>query len=430
MKFFCGASREIITPPIGTLLYGYRPDVISASVHDDLTVTAAAFGNGTDTALLISAALGDIQTELDIELRTKIAEVCALPMRNIILAATHTHCAPNTSGVDGWGDIDRAFVNGILLPALLKASKTAVDSMEEAEIGSAVCRSDIGINRRQQQRGGGVTLGQNPWGCYDPNLTALVIREAQSKKTILNILHYGCHGTACGCATEITRDWSGVMIDKVEEQTGALTVFINGAIGDVGPRLSNGKTVGDITYVEQLGSLAARDAINLLETVRSFTAPEVTLHFGSVRLPYQAHPPLEEVQAQLSEIRNPETLINCERLHYSHLKDVESLLASGEASPPSDFSFEQTILCIGDTVFIPFPFEIFSEISMRLRAYSGYQNTLCLSCANGYNAYLPTQDQLCRGGYEVEVFRFASVYSLADNTDENIINENLRILEE
>ena len=96
---------------------------------------------------------------------------------------------------------------------------------------------------------------------------------------------------------------------------------------------------------------------------------------------------------------------------------------------PDDFTYPTTIAVIGDIALIPFPFEIFSEISMRLREYSGCQNTLCLSCANGYNAYLPTEDQLCRGGYEVGVFRYASVYSLADNTDENIINENLRILE-
>ena len=35
-----GVGRRVITPPVGSNLYGYRPDVISESVHDDLTATA------------------------------------------------------------------------------------------------------------------------------------------------------------------------------------------------------------------------------------------------------------------------------------------------------------------------------------------------------------------------------------------------------
>jgi hypothetical protein len=92
--------------------------------------------------------------------------------------------------------------------------------------------------------------------------------------------------------------------------------------------------------------------------------------------------------------------------------------------------FEQTIVSFGDVVFIPFPYEHFSEISLRLREYSPYPYTLTLSCTNGYNVYLPSEDQLCRGGYEVGCFMYGSIFPLADNTDNNIICENLRIIRE
>ena len=39
-KLYLGVAREIITPAIGGQLYGYRPDIFSESVEDDLTVTA------------------------------------------------------------------------------------------------------------------------------------------------------------------------------------------------------------------------------------------------------------------------------------------------------------------------------------------------------------------------------------------------------
>ena len=70
-SFFAGAAREITTPKIGTLLYGYRPDLVSKAVHDDLSVTALAVSQSGNTALLITAEVGDIQTALCDETREK-----------------------------------------------------------------------------------------------------------------------------------------------------------------------------------------------------------------------------------------------------------------------------------------------------------------------------------------------------------------------
>ena len=42
--------------------------------------------------------------------------------------------------------------------------------------------------------------------------------------------------------------------------------------------------------------------------------------------------------------------------------------------------------------------------------------------------YLPSQDQICRGGYEVWQFRYANTYKMVDNADDCIVAENLKIL--
>jgi hypothetical protein len=65
-----------------------------------------------------------------------------------------------------------------------------------------------------------------------------------------------------------------------------------------------------------------------------------------------------------------------------------------------------------------------------MRLHSRFAYTLCLSCTNGSNSYLPSEDQLCRGGYEVLMFRRGHVFCLADNSDTNILKENLRLLGE
>ncbi len=428
--FKIGAFREDTTPPVGALLYGYRPDLQSESIHDNLSVTAMAVSDGNNTVVMLTAEIGDINNDLCRHIRETISEKCNIPYENAIISSTHTHSAPNLSGVVGWGDIDTEYYNNIFLPAVINASIKAVQNMQPAEIAVGVTKSEVGINRRQQFPDGNIGLGQNPHGCFDPNMTVVSIRNSETKEGILNIIHYGCHGTASGLTTAITRDWSGIMIDRLEKETNTLTAFWNGAIGDVGPRLTNGETTGNISYTEELGGVAATDAIKAYKSKGGYHKGKLEVFNDTIHLPFKKMPNLDEVESKLASFNEPEKLINIDRLEYEHYRDVKEFLLNGNSDVKTEFNFQQTIISLGDIIFIPFPFEMFSEIVMRLREYSPYPYTLCLSCTNGYNVYLPSEDQLCRGGYEVGCFMYGHIFPLADNTDHNIINENLRIINE
>ncbi len=428
--FLAGAAREDTTPELGTFLYGYRPDIACKFVHDPLHITALAVSQCGETALLLTAEIGDIQTQLCKEIAGEIAKHCNIDERNILISSTHTHTAPNLSGTVGWGDIDMNYYENIFLPSVLKASKTALENLVPAEIAVGVTESKVGINRRQHFEDGVIGLGQNPHACYDPFMTVVSIRSKEDKKGILNLIHYGCHGTSAGLAEAVSRDWSGIMIDRLEKETQTLTAFWNGAIGDVGPRLTNGETTGNLSYTEELGGVAAADAIVAYKNKGGYHTGELGVFKDVVRLPYKEMPTLEEVEKKLARFENPEELINIDRLEYEHYKETKEFLENGNGEIPEAFSFEQTIISLGDVVFVPFPYEHFSEISLRLREYSPYPYTLSLSCTNGYNVYLPSEDQLCRGGYEVGCFMYGNFFPLADNTDNNIIRENLRIIRE
>ena len=426
--FKAGAAREDITAPVGTLLYGYTPDTVSTSIHDPLQTTAVAFSQGGETAVLMTVTVGDFGTALCGEIREKIGFELGLPPGRIVVAATHTHSAPNVSGLEGWGDIDRKYVDGILFPAMIKACKDAVDALKPAELAVGVVKSKVGINRRQQLCDGTVALGQNPWGCLDPYMTCVAIRDAETKKGIVNMLHYGCHGTAAGNNHEITRDWSGIMTDRLEAQTGILTAYWNGAQGDVGPRLTNGLTVGNIKFVEELGGAAAQDALRAWEALGPYKAGELSVFEGELRIPRKPLPPENEVRARLETYKNPDALINLERLEYAYYKAAADEYDAGQPPYEKDFTVPQTLISTGDVAFVPFPFEIFAETSMRLRAYLPFRYTLCLSNSNGYNAYLPTEDQIVRGGYEIGCFLYSSAHPLVNNADQVILNETLRII--
>ena len=40
-----------------------------------------------------------------------------------------------------------------------------------------------------------------------------------NQKPVASIVHYGAHCTAAGMNTEISRDWAGVMIDRLSEES-------------------------------------------------------------------------------------------------------------------------------------------------------------------------------------------------------------------
>ena len=424
--FFCGAARADITPPVGTLLFGYNPHQVSTSIHDNLAVTAAAFSDGETTAVLVTADVCEIQTALSDEIRRAAGEAAGIAWQNILLSATHTHSAPNVTGMEGWGDVDRPYVDTVFLPAIVKAVKEAVASMEPAVLGIAETESRVGVNRRELKRGGRVDFGQNPWGPFDTTMTVIAIRS-EDGRGILNLVHSGCHGTAAGCNREISRDWSGMMVDRMQRETGILTAYWQGACGDTGPRISNGATTGDITYVEELGSLAAMDAVRAWRQIKSYHTPALSVFRGTVRIPTVPLPTEEEARAKLASFGDPAKLINIQALEYGHWRDVLAAIQN-EVTPPGAFTYDTTLVALGDILWIPHPFEIFTEITLRLRQYAPYAHVLSLSTTNGTNEYLPSKGEMLRGGYEVDCFRYGHVFPMTDDADEHIIEDNLRIL--
>ena len=426
-KFVVGRAKRPITPPLGTPLYGYPKyeQRKATSVHDELNANVAAFGYGTPTALLISMDICAIRTDLRNRMAAEIAKVTPVSAENIIIASIHTHSGPCVTFTPGWGISNDAYIDEILIPRTVEAAKAACESTEEALLGVGTTESRVGINRRELVLEGWAGLGQNPYGCFDPEMTVLSFVNLK-KEPILNIVHYGCHGTASGAGPEISRDWPGYMIDRMEAQTGAMTFFANGAEGDVGPRLSNGRTVGTMAMAAELGGVAAIDAMRAYRNIREYRAVDFSVVKGELNIPYKPFPKKEEIEAELREIEKGE-IVGTAIILQNTLKDRLKIYENGEEIPES-WKFPQVILRFNSVVFVPFPFEVFSEITVRLRQYSPFGHTLGLCNANGALAYLPSQEQIARGGYEVDQFTRRHIFTMVNNTDDIIIKQNLDLI--
>jgi len=307
-----------------------------------------------------------------------------------------------------------------LIPGILDAARQAVANLQPVVTGIARAKSYVGVNRRELKIDSHqVTLGQNEWGPFNPYMTVFSFK-AENKTTVANLIHYGCHGTSAGKNHEITRDWCGAMIDALDAHTGGITAFFNGSVGDVGPRISNGQTMGDssMTYVHELGQIAALDAITIYDQINSFTDIALQAASGEIRIPLQSRVSREFAQQELEKY-DGET-VNWRgklRLYY------ETVLESYERNEPERdaITFSQILLCLGDYVLASFPYETFSEIELRINKAIENKTVLAVNLANGSSGYFVTEDAICRGGYEVNMFLHGDVQPYCDHADYELV---------
>lgn len=418
MAFFLGTAQRDITPAVGGNLYGYHDKIFSTAVNDSLYTTAVCFSDGRQKVLLISNDVCLLRNSLSDRIRSTLAEQEDIPFENILLHATHTHTGPNTAGEVGWGEIDTAYCETVFIPAVLSAAHEACHSLQRAKMGYAVTESKVGVNRRQLRRNGRIDFGQNPWGTFDPDMTVLAF-FGEDGRPLLQLLHYGAHNTACGTDTLISRDWCGVAVDSLHRRTKAVSCFLNGCEGDTGPRLPDGGTVGNTAAAMQLGAVAAADALRCLDKIKTCSEPKLTVLPMTASLPLL--PRISEETARQEYEKYKDYTVNLERqtAHY-----YEQVIAAWEnkLAQETERLVPITLVQLDDVVLVPFAYEMFCEISLRLKAEFPHKHILCLSNTGGNNSYFPSADQIIRGGYEVQMFRTGNgTQAPVDNADDYLV---------
>jgi len=421
-QFMVGVGQVCINPQLGFMLGGYalRP---ALGVHDDLQATAFAFKTGDTVALLIALDVCNLNWSRT-ELCQAITEACGVPAEHVILSCTHTHSGPTAATVDGVNFME------ILKPGVAKAAAAAVANLKPAQMGWGTAWSDVGINRRQIREDGAVILGQDPYGTWDPTMTVISFREPDGTP-IGNLIHYGCHNTASGRNDEITRDWCGVAIDRLQAESGGVTAFVQGCAGDCGPRLPNGKTTGNLQMALELGAKAGIDTVKAWRSIRRWEEAPVKVSFCDLALPLANPGSPEEYRAQAAAMGDPELLKE------RQIKARERLLKKAawleENVPGETESFPLVLLSLGELAVCPLPFEIFSRITLRIKEHSPYAHTIVTGHSNGSRSYFPSMDQLCRGGYEVNMFHGVFPIPFADDAEQPLVQgcvDGLRALYE
>lgn len=420
-----GFNKQDITPKVGCLLYGYVDDLVSEGVHDPLSVNAFYFNSKETAAFMISAEVCSINTAFSEKMRKAVSDATDVPYDNIILHGIHNHTGPNTDGNTGWGELDLDYCENILLPATVKAALTAKENAKESFVGINTGISNIAVNRREQDLNNNVILGQCDWGSYDPRM-AVVSFSDTNKKITASLIYYTCHGTCAGLCKEISRDFAGGMIDTLQEYTNAPAAFFCGPEGDVGPRLSNGQTVGTIKDVEIMGKRAGEDAVNIFKGIKEYVPLDIKVTNGELKLPLKKRISKKEAQDIYDRFKGQS--VNLDGQKRSYAKKVLDSYKNGYTET-THRTIKQTAISIGNLIFAAFPYELFSDIALRINKGKPGFEVFSLSNTNGSGGYFVCDSEISKGGYEVDMFLTLNIQPFADNADWYLIKETLKNLE-
>ena len=384
-----GAAKSDITPDVKASViplggYAARKGAPATGVHDPVYARALVLSNGGDKVGLVSLDLCFMPANIKAEVikRISAAGVTGLDSDHLLIAATHTHSAPdplamhsrNTFAFKGWTSFDAHlldFTAGKIADAIVQADHRLAPALAGTETFDAT-----GQNRNR--RGDKIT---------DPILTLLKVIGFDGH-AIGAIVNFAAHPTLYDDdMLEISADWPGVMtgdVEKTMQATGAdapVCLFLNGAEGDASPNGVDGKTSAEkvLTYGHTLGKIAS----DLLAKVTTMSNPLVRAWTQAVSLPPRKPNALfilaaGQIGLGVGQARN---------------------LALGLMPETTHLGFVQ----VGDLLFMGFPCEPTAPLGLAAKAAArkaGFLHPAVVALANDWLAYALTPEQYHEGKYE------------------------------
>lgn len=437
-----GVARVTVTPPIGIPMIGFAGRGPAGGIHDDLTATALVLegpqaqlrgdapGAGISRLAIIACDLLFLRAEEVRAVGEAIAGLTDVPPDQVVIACSHTHYGPLTEPdrEEQAPQVEPYLANlvHLLAGAVAMARARAVP----CRLGFAQGQVRIGINRRERTADGQIILGQNPLGPVDPRVAVLRI-DGVNGNPLAAVLNYACHPVSLGSkCTDISADFPGTARRLIEEETGAMCLFLQGAAGNINPLLMG----WDWTHLARLGLPLGAEAVRIYWSAEP-GAESTNGGVGAVSAQLEL-PPL--LPTSIEEGRETVATLEVERKRLSAGGDEgalwwaerrlararQGLEALQGGMPVPSVEAELVALRLGDSVgVITAPGEIFTEIGQSIVAGSPFPHTLFAGYANGTIQYVPTRAAYAEGGYEV-----THACQVAPEAGEQIEEESIRLL--
>ncbi len=215
-----GTGVRVITPePLLPVSGGMGPTAPADEKRGELTARAAVFERGDLRVAVVSVDLLGFPSVLGDRARKQIRGV---PPENVLIAATHTHSAPDCYGFpDGQGGHtgNLAYMYTVCRK-IAEAVNEAVGSLRPAHLRVAT----------------GKVEGKIAYNAYAPELydrrAGVLQAVGPEGEPIVTLVNYAVHPEVLGADVGIVSpDLVGPMCERIESSAGGMAMFVNGAQG-------------------------------------------------------------------------------------------------------------------------------------------------------------------------------------------------------
>jgi hypothetical protein len=387
-----GFAREIINPPKGILTIGYGDRLRgNKGIHDDLTATAMVIRDGNQECGIVALDLLAIHEDLTRE----IEAACGMPL---LLCCAHTHAAPMTMVVSPLAFRVRQY-RKTLIERVVQAVKRARAALQPAEFYWGTGTVDIAVNRRERQPDGSVEIGVNPDGPLDDRAAILEART-MTGEVLGRLVNMQCHATVMGPKNLlVSADWVGVMRRRLEEGGDGLTLYIQGATGDLNPQMNVGT---EFEHVAKIGEKAYQAAAEICKVLEPIEISRVRHHRKDVWIPLQAS---AESPRPPKTYRDVAGMINLPRFLADAALDYLYPWRTPLKPYQGNWAFpiQENLVDLGGFMLASMGMEVFTEIGMAARQALPARAVMFASITNSCYGYLPTEAEYHLGGYEVDM---------------------------
>lgn len=429
-----GVAEADITPPAGFPMAGYYHERLADGTIDPLKAKAIVFQDGSHAAALVVCDLIGIATDLSREVRKRASQATGIPAANIVIAATHSHTAPDYMK-ELWLYIGKQPQEKLRADYIRKLIDGPVQAIATAQAGARPSQlhggrtnqtTPVAFNRRFVMRDGSVRTWQqysNPRvvraaGPIDPEIGLLVVRDAEGAKTRGVLSNFALHLDTVG-GTRWSADYPFFIERKLRQAIAAdvVSLFGTGCCGDINHSDPNRSARNKVDFIG--GSLG--DSITgAIDGLPKIDPAPLTVKSTTVKLPLQ-QVTKEEVRRSVQVVslaRRGEQvdffdhvtaykmLILDQLRDQPHAKASEHLtwgLSRSLAGVGESLPVDVTAITIGrDMAIVCLPGEVFVELGLAIKRASPFDTTMVIELSNAVETiYIPHRAAYVGGSYEV-----------------------------
>jgi len=406
--------KEVISPEVGAKICGYDADQVSVTKHDDLYAIGLSVENGPDRLLIVALDLLGLDGETVRDLRSKCAKKAGVPESAVFFSCTHNHSGPESVRRFNMPQ----YINREYLDYLERQLLKGIGSLAAAEKTTCIVRfnssfPDENFNRRYVTSDNCATFvplrrEYKPLckGHTDQELGLLlfydVTRVAGGDGPVFVIGNYAAHALSTHApglgGIRISADFPGFFRAYLKDETGADSMFIQGACGDVCP------------YGDEEGMDAARrTGVNLARA-----AIDAIIDAGRNR--------------ERFTIADPRLGHSIRQFAYPLRSDLRGRIQP-EYDSSDDMHLELHCISIGDCAFAGMPGELLAEPGLEIKWNSPFRRTWVASLSTGFCGYMSPANFMVAGGYEPlkQSFRSRGTLKLVNETVDQLFELRQRM---